>query len=143
VYKRQPTRTPTFTLTPTPVPTLTRTAADICARFTVISQPTEGAALAYGGFLGFSWANAPPDALVVLTLRGRDGEEITGAFRPDNNLNASFPLTSLPQVGRYTWRLTLYLEPYGEICPLEGTFIRETWWARPLENPFAPPFARP
>ncbi|MBZ0307420.1 MAG: hypothetical protein K8I82_15235, partial [Anaerolineae bacterium] len=130
---------PTVTLTPTATTTLS--AAAICNQFTVVSAPDEGISVAYTGLIAFSWDNSPPDSTVVLSLvRLKDGYETLTEFPPEYQRNAYFELAYLPSWGEYRWTLSLFLEPYGELCPTSGTFFREPWWNAPIVNPLAPPF---
>jgi hypothetical protein len=116
------------------------TSDRICEQFTLISSPEEGVSLAYTGYVGFTWENAPPDSLVVIGfVRGE--QETLAQAPPESAVNTLFDLTSLPGWGTYQWTISLYMEPYGEICQHRGEFFREPWWFRPIENPFAPPFA--
>jgi hypothetical protein len=129
------------TQTHTPEPTETLTADHICERFTLISSPEEGVSLSYAGYIGVTWENAPPDSVVVMAfLRGE--EETLAQASPQSGVNTLFDLGSLPGWGSYHWTIGLFIEPYGEICQQKGEFFREPWWFRPIENPFAPPFAR-
>lgn len=134
-----PTVTPTITVTPSATTTLT--AEEICGRFSIVSVPDEGVSLPYAGVIAFSWDNSPPDSIVVLSLvRVKDGSEFLTQFPPEYQRNAFFELAYLPTWGAYRWTLSLFLESYGELCPVSGTFFREAWWGQPIINPLAPPF---
>jgi hypothetical protein len=121
---------------------MTLSAQALCQQFQVLAQPEQGASVAYGGVIGFAWQNAPSDSQLVLSLVDSAGLETLFTLPPDLGFNAEIGLLNLPTWGDYRWRLSLFSEPYGELCPVEGAFFREPWWSRPIENPLNPPFSR-
>lgn len=140
-----PSRTPTVTLSPTATltvtPTQTLTADAICDRFALTGSPVEGVSVAYKGGIGFSWEDAPYDSAVIVSLvHVASGEEKLFQFAPEMGFSAIVEMEDLPAWGVYQWRVSLFIEPYGELCPHEGQIYREPWWLKPIENPLAPPF---
>jgi hypothetical protein len=140
-----PSDTPTMTRTPTPTvtpsPTQTLTPNEICKTFELVGRPREGVSTSYIGTIGFGWTGAPPDSLVVISLRHVDSdEEVLGQFSADAGINAAIDLEALPEWGNYNWTLSLFLEPYGELCPFTGSFYRQPWWQGAIPNPLDPPF---
>ncbi len=139
-----PSHTPTVTPSPnptiTPSPTATLSRGLICQRFSLTGAPEPDASLAYNDVLGFSWGGAPPDSRVLLQLDGPQADPVLLEFAPETGFFSFVPLSVLPYWGTYTWRISLLLAPYGELCTdtAQGTFFREPWWQRPLPNPLAP-----
>ncbi|MFP4323628.1 MAG: hypothetical protein ACLFTK_14340 [Anaerolineales bacterium] len=136
-----PTTTPSPTPTRTPSPTSTLSQVAVCAIFAVTGAPQPDISVAYNDVIGFSWENAPPDSRVILELVWEaNPEPFIFDFSPERGFYSFLPLELLPGWGDYTWRLSLFLPPYGEICAsaAEGAFFREPWWQRPLPNPLAP-----
>lgn len=137
------TASPSPTITQTPQPSATFSAAALCEAWLLTSQPMPGISLPYGGFLSFLWAEGlPPDAQVILgfTHRSQAEEELLLAF-PAGQLGTVLDITLLQRWGEFQWQAGIFLESYGEICPITGTFYREPWWAEPIPNPLSPPFA--
>lgn len=135
------TQTPTPTLTVSPTVTATLSAESICDNFTLVSAPEAGVSLPFAGFIAFSWDGSPPDSLLILSVKSTttDSETLV-QFPSAAQRNAYFELYYLPTWGTYRWTLSLFIEPYGELCPISGTFFREAWWEHPVSNPLAPPF---
>jgi len=134
-----PSPTPPPTLTASPSPTQTRAARAICQQFELLGAPAQDAVLAYDDWVAFSWRGAPPDSLIVLSLRNGESETL-GQFLPDSGFDGVFDLLNLPKWGNYAWTLSILIESYGEICPQQGRFYREPWWQQPIQNPFNPVF---
>jgi hypothetical protein len=129
-----PTWTPTYTplptdIPPTPLPTRTPTVTptpdpeQVCEAFSVFSAPRNGLRLEADERVGYTWQNAPRDAIVVVTLMNqRTGNGILLQWAP-NSINMVVEMEYLTDPGVYEWDLSLYFEGMGTLCPHKGWFI--------------------
>jgi hypothetical protein len=120
-------RPPTLTRTPTQTPTITPSPdpALVCETFDLIAAPDNGIQVAYAGRIAFSWQNAPPNTEIHITILHRETDEgILVRWPAQQSLNMPVEMSYLPAPGRYDWRLVIYDELLGELCPVEGWFER-------------------
>jgi hypothetical protein len=121
---RPPTLTPTATLTPTITPS--PDPAQVCETFELFSAPTNGIQLDYDGRIAFSWQHAPPNAEIHITILNSETDEgILVRWPAQQSLNMTIEMSELPALGRYDWQFTIYNEQLGDLCPVEGWFVRK------------------
>lgn len=115
-----PTITPTSTITPSPDP------AQVCEMFDLFAAPTNGSRIDYDGRIAFSWQNALPNAEIRISILNRETDAgLLVRWPSQQSLNMPVEMTYLPSSGRYDWQLTIHDEELGELCPVEGWFVRK------------------
>jgi hypothetical protein len=129
VLQAQPTPTNFTTQSPTqataiPSPETTAQAGNICARFTVEPQFTEGQLLGIADTLSIN-LNIDERSLFVRVVVSKNDTDETHTIQIPGGRSflAELPAELLFGEGTYTWTASLYSDAAGEQCITSGTFM--------------------
>jgi hypothetical protein len=122
----RPTARPTRTPAPTRTPRPTLTIEETCKGFRLVFPIPE--VLPFTGTATFYWQGVPRGAgirLMVLQDLAENAKGLDLQFPGVGDGVFPVPLRLLPTDGQYRWRLVILHPTLGELCPLEGRFLRQ------------------
>lgn len=114
----------TFTDTPTPSQTPTPSARSICAGLSVLYEIENNQRFAWEGGIPIIAGTDINETVIRFNAVHRQSGAARLVELPGGQMvMAELPTNLLPRPGFYDWTLSVYSEPYGEICERSGTLV--------------------